>query len=195
MERKLATILAADIADYGRLMGAPESEDTLSALRCYLEVVHGVIGDHRGHVFSSTNDSVVAAFTSAVAAINCAVDFQQELAERNESRPQGNHLEFRVGLNIGEVHVENSNLYGDGLTLAVQLQAVAEPGGICVARNVCVEVRHKVGVKFEALGRHRFRDIAEPVSVYRVLVGSTGTTSRLSRWLHAIQHPNVGRLR
>ena len=194
MERKLTSILAADVAGYSRLMELDE-EGALNTLRTHREVVHGVIGDHRGRLFSATNDGIVAEFSSAIAAINCAVDFQQELAERNESRSQDRRLEFRVGLNFGEVIVERSSVYGAGLELAAYLQGVAEPGGICATRNVYVEVRHKVGVTFEALGRHRFKDIAEPVLVYRVLVGSTAATSRMPKWLHAIKHHSWGRLR
>ena len=195
MERKLTAILAADVAGYSRLMQLDEEGAALNALRSHREVVYGVIGDHRGRLFRATIDGIVAEFSSAIAAINCAVDFQQELAERNESRSRDRRLEFRVGLNIGEVIVEHPSVYGAGLELASYLQGVAEPGGICAARNVYVEVRHKVGVTFEALGRHRFKDIAEPVLVYRVLVDSTGATSRMSKWLHGIKHHSWGRLR
>jgi adenylate cyclase len=194
MERKLTAILAADVAGYSRLMQLDE-EGTLTALRSHREVVHGVIGDHRGRLFSATSDGIVAEFSSAIAAINCAVDFQQELAERNESRAQDRRLEFRIGLNIGEVIVEHPSVYGAGVELAAYLQGLAEPGGICAARNVYVEVRHKVGATFEALGRHRFKDLAEPVFVYRVLVGSTVATSRMSKWLHTIKQHGWGRLR
>jgi len=193
MERKHTAILAADVAGYSRLMELDE-EGALNALRSHRKVVHGVIGDHRGRLFSATGDGIVAEFSSAIAAINCAVDFQQELAERNESISQDRRLEFRVGLNIGEVIVEHPSVYGTGLELAAHLQGVAEPGGICAARNMYIEVRHKVGVRFEALGRHRFKDIAEPVLIYRVLVGSTAATSRMSKWLHAIKHHRWGRL-
>jgi adenylate cyclase len=194
MERKLTTILAADVAGYSRLMQF-DQKGALDALHSHREVVHGVIGDHRGRLFSATNDSIVAEFSSAIAAINCAVDFQQELAERNESRSQDRRLEFRVGINMGEVIVEHPSIYGGGSELAAYLQGVAEPGGICAARSVYVEVRHKVGVTFEALGRYRFKDNTEPVLVYRVLMGSTAATSRMSKWLHALKHHGWGRPR
>jgi class 3 adenylate cyclase len=185
MERKLAAILAADIANREPLV-----ENALSVLRSHRKVVQRVIGEHRGRLFSAPNDSFVAEFSNAIAAINCAVDFQQEIAECNESRPQDTRPEFRVGVNIGEIVGEYPNLRGEGVDLALQLLTLAEPGGISAARNVYIEVRHNVGVPFEAIGRRRFKDFAEPVSVYRALIGSTATTSRLSKWLHAIHWPN-----
>ena len=186
MERKLAAILAADVAGYSRLMGVDE-EGTLNALRAHREVVDGLIAAHRGRVFNSAGDSVVAEFPSAVEAINSAVEIQQEMGERNEPVAKDKRLEFRIGLNIGDVMAEGGNLFGDGVNVAARVQELAEPGGICVARNVHDQVRHKVGVAFESLGQHQVKNIAEPVSVYRVLIEGTAATPRLVRWLHAMR--------
>ncbi len=128
MERKLAAILAADVAGYSRLMGVDE-EGTLNALRSHREVGDGLIVAHRGRVFNSAGDSVVAEFPSAVEAINCAVEIQQEMGERNEAVAKEKRLQFRIGLNIGDVMAEGGNLFGDGVNAAARLQELAEPGG------------------------------------------------------------------
>src|SRR6185312_12351409 len=158
MERKLAAILAADVVGYSRLMGADE-EGTLGALHAHREVVDGLIVAHRGRVFSSAGDSIVAEFPSAVEAINCAVEIQQEMNERNEAVPKDKRLEFRIGLNIGDVMAEGGNLFGDGVNVAARVQELAEPGGVCAARNVHDQVKHKVGVPFESLGSHHVKNI------------------------------------
>jgi TolB-like protein/class 3 adenylate cyclase/Tfp pilus assembly protein PilF len=181
MERKLAAILAADVAGYSRLMGADE-EGTLNALRAHREVVDGLIVAHRGRVFGSAGDSVVAEFPSAVEAVNCAVEIQQEIEERNEAVAKDKRLAFRIGLNIGDVMAEGGNLFGDGVNVAARLQEVAEPGGICAAHNVHDQVHHKVGVGFEYLGPHHVKNIAEPVAVYRVLAAGAAAQPRLHAW-------------
>jgi len=190
MERKLAAILAADVAGYSRLIGVDE-EGTLTALRSHREAVEGLIATHRGRVFSSAGDSMVAEFPGAVEAINCAVEIQQEMNERNESVPKDKRLEFRIGLNIGDVTAEGGNPSGDGVSIAARVQELAEPGGICVARNVYNEARHKVAVAFESLGQQRVKNIADPVSVYRVRLDGTTRRPRILRWLHWIRHSKV----
>jgi adenylate cyclase len=186
MERKLAAILAADVAGYNRLMGVDEG-GTHYALCAYREVVDGLIVTHRGRVVGSAGDSVVAAFPSAVEAINCAVEIQQEMEERNEPVAADRRLQFRIGISVGDVTAEGSKLFGDGVNIARRMQELAEPGGICAVRDVYGGVKHKVGVKFESLGAHRVMNIAEPVSVYRVLVYGTGRRSRFLRWLASLR--------
>jgi adenylate cyclase len=187
MERKLSAILAADVAGYGRLLGVDE-EGTLNALRSHREVVDGLISTHRGRVFSSASDSVVAEFPGAVEAINCAVEIQQEMDERNEPVPQDKRLEFRIGLNIGDAMAEGRKLLGDSVNIAARVQELAEPGGICVTRTVYSQAKHKVAVAFESLGQHHLKDIADPVSIYRVLLDGTTWRPRILRWLHLIRH-------
>jgi class 3 adenylate cyclase len=182
MERKLAAILAADVAGYSRLMVA--DEETLNALRAHREVVDGLVAAHRGRVFSSADNSVVAEFPGVVEAINCAVEIQQEMDERNEPVPPERRLQFRVGLNIGDVMAEGGNLLGDGVTIAMRVQELTEAGGICVTRSVYLQARHNVSVAFESLGQHRIETIADPVSVYRVLLEGTRRGRRILRWLH-----------
>ena len=186
MERKLAAILAADVAGYSRLMGVDE-EGTLKALTAHREVMDGLIVAHRGRVFSSAGDSVVAEFPSAVEAINCAVEIQQEMEERNEAAAPDRCLQFRIGINIGDVMAEGANLFGDGVNVTARVQELAEPGAICVSRNVYSQVKHKVGVGFESLGEHRVKNIAEPIAVYRVLIAGVAKASRIRRWLKSPQ--------
>jgi len=172
MERKLAAILAADVVGYSRLMGSDE-DGTLEALRSHREVVDALVAGHRGRVFNSAGDSVVAEFPSAVEASLCAVEIQQEIARRNEPVPRDKRLQFRIGINIGDVVVEDGDLFGDGVNIADRVQKLAEPGGVCVSRNVHDQLRSKVGFKLEPMGEHRVKNIASPISVYRVLLGDT----------------------
>lgn len=185
MERKLAAILAADIAGYSRLMGADE-EATLNALRSHREVVDELVAAHRGRIFHSAGDSVVAEFPSAVEASLCAVEIQQEIARRNEPVPKDKRLEFRIGVNIGDVVVEGGNLFGDGVNVADRVQKLAEPGGICISRNVHDQLRNKVGFALEPMGEHQVKNIAAPVAVYRILVGGVAGRPPLLRWLARI---------
>jgi TolB-like protein/class 3 adenylate cyclase len=182
VERKLAAILAADVAGYSRLMGADE-EGTLNALRAHREVVDGLIAARRGRVFSSAGDSVVAEFPSAVEAIHAAVEIQAEMSRRNEPLAKDKRLQFRIGVNIGDVMVEATDVFGDGVNVAARLQALAEPGGICASRNVYNQVKNKVGIGFESLGKYQVKNIVEPVSVYRVLTAGTSKRPRMLLWL------------
>jgi adenylate cyclase len=190
MERKLAAIFAADIAGYSRLMGVDE-EGTLGALRSHREVVDGLVGVHRGRVFNSAGDSVVAEFPSAVEATLCAVEIQQEIARRNEPVAKDKRLEFRIGLNIGDVMAEGSNLFGDGVNVADRVQKLAEPGGICVAGNVHDQLRNKVSFTLEPMGEHQVKNIAAPVSVYRVLTNGAVARPRAVRWLRGLRRNRV----
>ncbi|HEY7688532.1 MAG TPA: adenylate/guanylate cyclase domain-containing protein, partial [Dongiaceae bacterium] len=185
MERKLAAILAADVAGYSRLMEADE-EGTLAALRGHREVADGLIAAHRGRVFNSAGDSVIAEFASAVEATLCAVEIQQEIGRRNAAVPRDKRLEFRIGLNIGDVMVDGGNLFGDGVNVADRVQKLAEPGGICIARNVHDHLRNKADLTLEPMGEHQVKNIAAPVSVYRVLLPGAARRSPIRRWAAAL---------
>jgi TolB-like protein/class 3 adenylate cyclase/Flp pilus assembly protein TadD len=182
MERKLAAILAADVAGYSRLMGADEV-GTLDRLRSSREVIDALIAAHRGRIFNSAGDSVVAEFGSAVEAIHCAVEIQQDMARRNEPLSKDKRLEYRIGLNIGDVMVEGGNLFGDGVNVAARVQELAKPGGIGVSRNVYNQVKNKVSHGFEALGEYRVKNISEPVVIYRVLPEAATARPRIILWL------------
>jgi class 3 adenylate cyclase len=167
MERRLAVILVADVVGYSHLMGVDE-ERTRAAFRIYHTVIAEIISKHRGRIFSGAGDSLLAEFASPVEAVHAAVDIQNDTAERPLDLPEGHQMRFRIGVNLGDVMVERSDLYGDGVNVAVRLQALAEPGGICLAGNVHEHVEQKLPLQFFDLGSQRLKNIAKPVHVYRV---------------------------
>ena len=168
MERRLAAILAADVQGYGRLTEANEEAST-ATLRVYRAVVDESIAAHKGHIFSSAGDGVVAEFPSIVEAIRCAVEIQNEIAERNASIPNAEQMQFRIGVNLGDVIAEDNNLYGSGVNVAVRLEQLAEPGGICISQSVYDQIRKIVEIPFEDIGVRRLKNVTEPVHVYRIL--------------------------
>ena len=168
MERRLAAILAADVQGYSHLTELNEEAST-ATLRMYRAVVEESISAHKGHVFSSAGDGVVAEFPSIVEAIRCAVEIQNEIAERNVSVPEDGRMQFRIGVNLGDVIAEENNLYGTGVNVAVRLEQLAEAGGICISQTVYDQVRKIVEIPFDDIGEHRLKNISEPVRVYRIL--------------------------
>jgi TolB-like protein len=164
--RRLTAILAADVAGYSRLMGADE-EGTHERLKAHLrELVNPKIGDHRGRIVKNTGDGFLAEFQSVVDAVRCAVSVQRGMIERNAGTPPEERIEFRIGINLGDVIVEEHDIFGDGVNVAARLEALAEPGGICVSRVVRDQVRDKLEVVFEDLGDQQVKNIARPVRVY-----------------------------
>ncbi len=166
-------ILAADIAGYSRLMGADE-EGTLAALKAIRrEVSDPKIAEHRGRVVKTTGDGLLVEFPSVVDAVRCAVAVQRAMAQRNADIPQERRIAFRIGINLGDVIIEDEDIYGDGVNIAARLEALAEPGGIYVSRVVHDQVRDKVEFGFEDLGEQPVKNIARPVHVYRIPVVET----------------------
>jgi adenylate cyclase len=175
-ERRLAAILAVDVAGYSRLMGADE-EGTLAALRAIRrELGDPKIKEHRGRIVKTTGDGLLVEFASVVDAVRCAVDVQREMAIRNASIPPERRIEFRMGINLGDIIVEDGDIFGDGVNIAARLEALAEPGGICTSRVVRDQVRDKLDFTFEDTGEHRVKNIARPVRTHRILVGPTPET-------------------
>ncbi len=168
MERRLAAILAADVMGYSRHTERNEEASTVT-LRVYRAVVEEAISSHRGHIFSSAGDGVVAEFPSIVEAIRCAIEIQNEIAERNTSVPNNERMQFRIGVNLGDVISEDNNLYGTGVNVAVRLEQLAEAGGICISQTVYDQVRKLVELPFQDIGERRLKNIADPVHVYRIL--------------------------
>ena len=152
--RRLCAILAADVAGYSRLMGADE-DGTLSALTAHLrELIDPAVAEHAGRVIKTTGDGLLVEFASVVDAVRCAVDIQRGMAERNDAVPQDRRLAFRIGLNLGDVIVQNGDLYGDGVNVAARLEALAEPGGICLSASAHEQVQDKIAaVRFETPSR------------------------------------------
>ena len=167
MERKLAAILSADVKGYSRLTGEDE-EATIRTLTAYREVMMTLIQQHRGHVVDSPGDNLLAEFASAVDAVQCAVEIQRELKVRNAELPPHRRMEFRIGLNVGDVIVEGERLYGDGVNIAARLEGLAEPGGICISGTVYDQVKNKLALGYEHLGEQTVKNITEPVRVWRV---------------------------
>jgi adenylate cyclase len=166
--RRLAAILAADVAGYSRLMGADES-GTLDALKRQLsDSVHPAIAAHSGRIFKTTGDGLLAEFASAVEAVLCAVEIQRALAERSADAPAGTRLDFRIGINLGDVIADGDDVFGDGVNVAARLEPLAEPGGICVSSAVYQQVTGKVDVAFVDMGARNLKNIAEPVRVFRI---------------------------
>jgi adenylate cyclase len=167
IQRKLAAILAADVHQFSKLMGADEA-GTLADLQACRQIVDAIIAEHHGRIFGSAGDSVVAEFASAVSATLCAVECQRAIAARN-AQPDTRPLRFRIGINIGDVIVEGDNLYGDGVNVAARLESIARPGAICVSAKVYDEVRRKLSdISFVNGGAQKLKNIEDPVAIYHV---------------------------
>ncbi len=170
MERRLAAILAADVVGYSRLIGVDE-EGTLRTLGACRAVIDGKVTAHRGRVFGSAGDSVIAEFASPLEAVRCAVKIQQELETRNAELPEDRRMQFRIGVNLGDVMAEGENLFGDGVNIAARLEQLAEPGGIYVSDDIYRQVEGKVDVALDDLGEQRVKNITKPVRVFRARLG------------------------
>lgn len=165
VRRKLTTILAADIKDYSRLMDADE-EGTLGLLRDRRNTLAAHIDRHRGRIVSTAGDGLLAEFPSVVEAMQCAVEVQKELAVRNAA--DARRMEYRIGINIGDVMEEDDDLYGEGVNVAARLQELSQAGGICISSSVFEQVHNKLSVGFESIGEQHVKNISQPVSVYRI---------------------------
>ncbi|MBI3303901.1 MAG: guanylyl cyclase, partial [Deltaproteobacteria bacterium] len=172
MERKLAAIFSADVKGYSRLMGEDE-EATIRTLTAYRTVMTTLIAQHRGRVVDSPGDNLLAEFASAVDAVRGAVEIQRELKGRNTELPNQRRMEFRIGINVGDVVVEGEKLYGDGVNIAARLEGLAEPGGICISGTVYDQVENKLALSYEYLGEQAVKNIAKPVRGWRVVMDGT----------------------
>jgi adenylate cyclase len=179
VERKLAAILAADVAGYSRLMEQDEA-GTFERLKAHrVELVEPAIAAHRGLIFKLMGDGLLAEFASVVDAVECAIDIQREMAERNVGLPEDHRIDVRIGVNLGEVIVEGTDRHGEGVNIAARLEQLADPGGICVSGKVANEVEKKLAFGFEPMGAQRVKNISEPIQVYRVkLDGVKAPTKR-----------------
>ena len=169
VDRRLAAIFAGDIAGYSRLMSGDE-EGTLRQLKAHRkELVDPKITEHRGRVVKTTGDGMLVEFVSVVDAVRCAVDIQRGMAERNAEVPAESRIEFRIGINVGDIISDDNDIYGDGVNVAARLESLAEPGGIYVSRNVYDQVRDKLSFGFEDMGEQTVKNMARPIGVHRVL--------------------------
>jgi TolB-like protein/class 3 adenylate cyclase len=167
-KRKLAAILSADVEGYSRLMDDDE-EATVRTLTAYRTAIKDLVQQYRGRVVDTTGDNLMAEFTSVVDAVNCAVEIQRELAERNAELPYNRKMEFRIGVNLGDVIEEEGRIYGDGVNIAARVESLSEAGGICISGRAYDQVANKLGLEYENLGEHQAKNISTPIRVYRVL--------------------------
>jgi adenylate cyclase len=175
--RRLAAILAADVAGYSRLMGEDE-EGTHERLKAHLrELVDPKIAEHRGRIVKNTGDGFLAEFASVVDAVRCAVEVQRGMVGREPKVREERRIRFRIGINLGDVIAEPNDIYGDGVNVAARLEALAEPGAICISRMVRDQIRDKLPYQLDDLGERQVKNIARPVRVYRVAVGAPVTVS------------------
>ncbi len=168
VQRRLAAILAADVVGYSRLIVEDEA-GTLEALRAHREkLIEPKIAEHEGRVVKLMGDGLLAEFPSAVEAVQCAIEIQHTMVERNADVPEERRITYRIGINIGDIFVEGDDIYGDGVNIAARLEGLADPGGICISRSVHTQIADKLDLEFEDLGEQQVKNIAKPVMVYRV---------------------------
>jgi len=173
VERRLAAILAADVAGYSRLMGEDE-EGTLAALRAVRrELGDPKIAEHRGRIVKTTGDGLLVEFASVVDAVRCAVELQREMIARNAAAPAQRRIEFRMGINLGDVIIEDGDIFGDGVNIAARLEALAEPGGILLSAAAHEQVRDRLDIALDDLGEQQVKNITRPVRTYRIALGAS----------------------
>jgi adenylate cyclase len=195
LERKLTAILCADVYGYSRLMGQDE-EATLRTLSAYRKITDSLIERHHGRFVNSAGDSVLAEFASVVDAVTCAVSIQTALRSENAELPPERRMQFRIGVNLGDVMIEGEQIYGDGVNVAARLESLAEPGGICISDLVHGQVRTKLALRYQDLGQQHVKNIAEPVRVLRVLtdgaIPAANTAKRVGDTKHHLLLAAIG---
>jgi adenylate cyclase len=168
VERRLAAVLAADVAGYSRLMGQDE-EGTLARLKAlHRELIDPGVAEHKGRVVKTTGDGMLVEFASVIDALRCAAEIQIKMSARNNEIPDDQKIEFRVGINVGDILVEDGDIFGDGVNIAARLEALADPGGICVSARVQEDAAGRLDLVFEDGGEQSLKNIARPVRVYRI---------------------------
>jgi len=180
VERRLAAILAADVAGYSRLMGNDE-EGTLTALKsCRRELIDPKLTEHRGRIVKTTGDGVLVEFASAVGAVRCAMEIQRGMAERNADIPDDRRVVFRIGINVGDIIIDENDIYGDGVNIAARLESLARPGEICLSENTYTQIKGKLPINLSDTGLQQLKNIEQPVRVYNVQFENAPTRQTLS---------------
>jgi len=169
VKRRLTTVLCADVHGYSRLMGEDEAA-TLAMLRRYRTGIAGLVERHDGRIVNTWGDAVISEFASVVEAVQCAIEIQREISNQESDLPHAHPMRFRIGINLGDVMVDGSDIYGDGVNIAARLQELAEPGGIVVSAPVYDQVHNKLSVGFDCLGQQQMKNVA-PIISYRVTMG------------------------
>nr|WP_319382444.1 adenylate/guanylate cyclase domain-containing protein [uncultured Roseibium sp.] len=178
VKRRLSAIMCADVAQYSKLMERDE-DGTLDRLRAYREVMSSLTERHNGRIVNTWGDAVIIEFASVIEAVQCAVDIQNELSLRNAELPEMNRMEFRVGINLGDIMVEGDDIYGDGVNVAARLQELAPRGGIMLSQSVYDQVKAKVALGFEPLGPQVVKNVSEPVETYAVRLGGRNSPTEV----------------
>ena len=189
-KRKLTAVFSADVMGYSRLMGEDE-EATVKTLGAYKEVMFTLIKQHRGRVVDSPGDNLLAEFSSVVDAVRCAGEIQKELGRENAQLPEHRKMEFRIGVNLGDVIEQGDTIYGDGVNIAARLEALAEGGGICISGTTYDQVENKLGLQFEYLGEQAVKNIRKPVRVYRVRMESFDAGVEMGKALPLPDKPSI----
>jgi adenylate cyclase len=173
VERRLAAVLAADVAGYSRLMGVSE-EGTLIRLKAIRKaIVDPAIAKHRGRIVKTTGDGVLVEFASAVDAARCAAEVQRRMAENNSDVPQKSRIDFRIGIHVGDIIIDDNDIFGDGVNIAARLEGIAEPGGLCISDDAQRQIRGKVDLAFDDMGQQSLKNIAQPMRAWRLRLGAT----------------------
>ena len=189
--RRLAAILAADVAGYSRLIGVDEG-GTLQALKAIrAELIDPTIAAHNGRLVKTTGDGVLIEFSSVVDALQCATEVQTGMVERNATTPANKRIEFRIGINGGDIVVEDGDIFGDGVNVAARLEGVAEPGGICVSARVQEDAAGKLDLTFEDMGEQVLKNISRPVRAYKVATGGGSATAPETPTLARPDKPSI----
>jgi adenylate cyclase len=189
-KRKLSAILSADVKGYSRLMGEDEVA-TVRTLKEYREVMFGVIKDYRGRVVDSPGDNVLAEFASVLDAVECAVETQKELKSRNDVLLENRRMEFRIGVNLGDVIEDEGRVYGDGVNIAARIESLAEGGGICISGSTYEQVEHKLPLSYEDMGVHKVKNVVRPIHVYKVLQTPISPVHRVNEEPESIAMPSI----
>ena len=180
VKRKLAAILSADVKGYSRLMGEDE-ERTVRTLNAYIEIMRSLIQQHRGRIVDAPGDNVLADFVSVVDAVQCGVEIQQVLRAKNGVLPENRRMEFRIGINLGDVIEEGGSIYGNGVNIAARLEGLAEAGGICISGSAYEQIENKLPLRYDYLGEHQVKNIAKPVRVYRAQIEPEVATEKKAK--------------
>jgi adenylate cyclase len=191
VERRLAAILAADVAGYSRLMGVDE-EGTLATLKNLRKsLIDPKIAEHRGRIVKTTGDGALVEFASAVDAVRCAMEIQRAMAERNGDIPEDRRIQFRIGINVGDIILDEGDIYGDGVNIAARLEGIADAGSICISEDAYRQIKGKIALDVSDLGDQQLKNIAQSVGVYRVELGEGGTTQPSAPVLALPDKPSI----
>lgn len=180
VQRKLTAILSTDAKGYSRLMGEDEVA-TIRTLTAYQGVMASLIQQHRGRVVDSPGDNLLAEFASVVDAVQCAVEIQQVLRAKNAELPENRRMEFRIGINLGDVIEEGERIYGDGVNIAARVEGLAEGGGVCISGSAYEQIENKVPLRYEYLGEHAVKNIRKPIRIYRAQMEPEVPATRVTR--------------